>query len=166
MSVVPSVAEVYVQQNPWTVLGPPGLDSQAASFTALWISDWHFGKVTPQLILSNPFHGHRLSQPAIHPSNQSDCAAIPTCLTFFLCSCPQDHSLPSPYTRIIPVYLQLSYLLLQLSIYKLRFQDSDWLSSSHLQCQSVSYIPSGHHFGPHRKIGPIKKRLYQCKRML
>lgn len=77
LSVVPSVAGVCVKQNPCVGLGPPGLDSQAASFTALWISDWHFGKVTPQLILSNPFHGHRLSQPATHPSNQPDHAASP-----------------------------------------------------------------------------------------
>lgn len=51
-------------------MGPPGLDSQAASFTVLQISDRHFGKVTPELILSNPLHGHRLIHPSIllHPS--------------------------------------------------------------------------------------------------
>lgn len=86
LSVVPTVAGVCVKQNPCAGLGPPGLDSQAASFTTLWISDWLFGKVTPQLILSNPFHGHRLSQPAIHPSNRPDHAASPIspCLTLFL----------------------------------------------------------------------------------
>lgn len=71
LSVVPTVAGVCVKQNPCAGLGPPGLDSQAASFTALWISGWHFGKVTPQLILSNPFHGHRLSQPSIHLTGQT-----------------------------------------------------------------------------------------------
>lgn len=71
LSVVPTVAGVCVKQNPCAGLGPPGLDSQAASFTTLWISDWLFGKVTPQLILSNPFHGHRLSQPSIHLTGQT-----------------------------------------------------------------------------------------------
>lgn len=71
MSVVPSVAGVCFKQHPSAVLGPPGLDSRAASFAVLWISNWHFGKVTPQLILSNPFHGHRFSHPSIHLASQT-----------------------------------------------------------------------------------------------
>lgn len=106
VSVMPSVSAVCDKQNPSAGQGPPGLDSQAASFTALWIADWHFGKVTPQLILSNPFHGHRLSQPAIHPSNQPDDAASPIspCLTLFRYSHPHDDSLCSLFDLAHPCF--------------------------------------------------------------